>query len=170
VAKTKNCEHVYKVYLENTKIICIFAAENIRQNSTLPLMTRKVNIENHTWEIQLLKSREIMFSYLIEVIEGKESLWGWCSDPDDYKYNIRVYDDDVLPDGVSATKVVNKIISSAISLINQSGYDFFYFCASTNRKGIFYKNIIDKFLKRIKGNWTYQIIDIDWFYFSKVNE
>ncbi len=156
--------------MENTKIICIFAAENIRQNSTLTLMTRKVNIENHTWEIRLLKNREILFSYLIEVIEGKESLWGWCSDPDDYKYNIRVFDDDILPDGVSAIKVVNKIFSSAISLINQSSYDFFYFCASTNRKGIFYKNIIDKFLKRLKGKWTYQIIDIDWFYFSKVNE
>jgi len=135
------------------------------------MLSKKIHIENHVWEIQLSESRELEFYYLKEVEELNSSLWAdWNSTDDESRYDVRVYDDNILPVGLSIFSVINKILLGSIALINQSGYDFFYFSASTERKGSFYESVIDKFINKIKGEWKYQVINSNWFYISKVND
>lgn len=133
-------------------------------------MRTEVNIDDHTWIVELHED-QLRFYYQKIVKENDDPCWSKFDGTDDFDMvEYTIMDDGVLPDGVSVFKVMTKITNACISLLNRSKADFFYFSASTKRKGSFYTNAMDKFVRRIGGNWTYQSIDNSWFYITKIND
>lgn len=136
------------------------------------MMNTSVNIGNHTWEVTFSDSKEIQFSYVETHIENTDPLWHtWegASDTEDI-YKTYEFGDMTIPNEINPITLVNKIMDAAIHLIKKSHTSFFFFSASTNRKGMFYTNILQRFLQKIGKHWKYQIIDNQWYYITKTND
>jgi len=135
------------------------------------LIGKKVQIEDHTWKVSLSEDKQISLSLIKEIENEVHFIWSdWDGIDTKEQWTEYYYDDDILPDGLHPLKVVRMLIDEVANSIDQSGTDFFYFSAFTNRKGEFYTAIADTLLEKIRGSWDYQIIDYEWYYFNKVNK
>lgn len=135
------------------------------------MMRTKVNIGNHTWEVTFSDTKEIQFSYVTTQFEDVDLLWhSWDDYENQISYRQYEFGDMTIPNGINPVALVNKIMDAIIYLIKKSHTKFFFFSASTNRKGMFYTSILQKFLQKIGKGWEYQIINNEWYYISKVND
>lgn len=120
------------------------------------------------WEIRLTNDKSLDISQVTTVKEELGELWySWDSNPEDNTYRVYNYEDDILPSTIHPFKVFKILIREITTLINSSGTHFFYFTPSTNRKASFYNNILPKFVSMLDGDWKYQVINNNWFYFYK---
>ena len=135
------------------------------------MMTKSIHIDDHVWEITFTMNKEIQFSYVTTHVANTHPIWNdWDGSDVGDTYSTYEFGDMTIPQDVSPIKVISKILSGVKSLIKHSRTDFFYFNASTERKGRFYTNVIEKLIREIEGEWEYQIIDNSWYYISKVSE
>jgi hypothetical protein len=127
-----------------------------------------IHIDGHEWVISLGDKGQLSF-YFRELIHDEFAGWFWRGGDDNPSYYyVPTIEDNVLPQGVSAVKVLRRLIIEMAKLINRSKVDFFYFKPSTDRKGDFYVNIFKSHLHLLNGNWNYQVIDKEWFYFNRL--
>jgi hypothetical protein len=131
------------------------------------MLQNKVHIDGYDWVISLDTRNQLSFYF--EKLETDEyaGLFWEGGDDSPSSYYIGSVDDNVLPKNISPIKVIRRLISEIALLINRSKVHFFYFNPSTDRKSKFYINIFKSYLPLLNGNWTYQIIDGSWFYFTR---
>jgi len=134
-------------------------------------MTTKVNIDNHVWEITFTEDKEIQFSYVTEHVTNTHPIWNdWDGSDIGDTYTTYEFSDMRIPEGLSPIKVIREILEGVKYLIKRTHTEFFFFSAETERKGKFYTNVIEKLIRELDGDWTYQIVEDSWYYISKVND
>ena len=133
------------------------------------MIKKTVTIEDHEWVIGLNRDRELHFSFQ-EVVRDEWAGLFWSGGDDDSPdtCTLPTLEDNVLPAGLSAVSVWQRLIDEIVRMINRHDIDFFYFTPSTQRKAHFYENMFHRYLPRLKGRWKCQVIDKTWFYFNKI--
>jgi hypothetical protein len=129
-----------------------------------------VHINGHEWVISLGQRGQLSFFFRkLMYDEYAGGFWRGGDDNPSYYYEPTVEDNE-LPEGVSAIRVLRTLITEIANLINRYKVEFFYFKPSTDRKADFYVNIFQNYIHLLNGEWNYQVIDKEWFYFNKVSE
>jgi hypothetical protein len=128
-----------------------------------------INIDDEKWKITLNTENELLFSYLVpydRTIYATNPLWhSWDTDVDD-ENEFENYVESVGVSSINIFKIKSVLLKEIVNLIKQTGIEFFYFCANTDKKTNVYKRISKDLISMLNGEWDVQFID-EWFYFYK---
>lgn len=132
-----------------------------------------VTLNGIRWKLVVNESKQLAFA-----IEIPDRLSDWKNDPfwfswdDDNPANLPEWSTTFTTNqtGISSFKIKTFLIDNIATFINRLHLDFFYFTPTSKKRGYIYTNIMGQLTDKLKGSWTYQIINDYWFYFSKTTD
>jgi len=128
-----------------------------------------LKIKNETWYITLSEVAQISFAYAIPYEKSVE-----CLNPLWFNWDYEPYEPEMSWSSTGAATNISpfvlkkKLLNSVVNLINKSKVTFFYFTPTSKQKGKIYANLVKLLISKLEGKWDTQIIEKNWFYFSKL--
>ena len=136
-------------------------------------LERHLKIDNHEWRLNIAIDGSIDFAYLKPVVWGEDpldGLWHDWSDPDSVHYQPSyIYDETNILPGTSVFRVKNELLEAIAQMIRQSGRDMVFFKSVDEQRGRIYTNIVNVLIEKLGGNWSCQVIENKWFYFTRTH-
>ncbi|MBJ2173651.1 hypothetical protein JBL43_05340 [Aureibaculum sp. A20] len=132
-------------------------------------MNCKLLIEDEIWHVQLSDTNQVSFGYSIpykKSIKALNPLWH------DWDYTTYVpevsYDMKGVTSEISPFVLKKELLNAVVSLIKKSKVTFFYFTPTSKQRGKIYANLTKLLMSKLTGKWEAQIVDEEWFYFTKL--
>jgi len=129
--------------------------------------SRKINIGDHKWIMDLTDDDRISFYYMrLYYPDPKDDLIKSWDDSYDPYYKAISSESGLAPD-ISPFKLVDIFLKNVASLTKKS--TFFYFKPTTSQRHRLYVNLSQKLLDHLHGTWECQIVD-KVHYYRKVSD
>lgn len=133
------------------------------------ILSKSVTIDDMLWEVTISKEGEISFAHIYDSNahpDGSEN-WLWRSWDAHDSASFKNFIESGIASKISPFKLKRELLKTIATMIRQSRVEFFYFVPTSENRGRIYSRLAESLISEIGGEWTFQIIDNYWFYFTK---